>query len=582
MNRRPVLASAIALTAVALTATAGAASAATVSPAAGTATSTVQLLHLLVGGHEIEAGDLSLLTDTVDGTLSRVIVTPVTVDGTAYGAQTVTPSNSPTGVPAASSPNPLAAFANLTSPSFDVTASDAPSTHVGSASLGSLSLLGMPVSLGGGLSVGASVSKVSGAIGTKTVTLENVALPSIADILAALGLDLSALPVSTLSDLVDQLSLVTGAVITAQGAVDTAQAEVAAAVADLATKTSALTAAQGVLATAQTTLATATTAVQTLLSAAGFLGTISDYAALTQLAKDALELLAPGLAAAYDDFVAAGDAVTAAQAVLAAAQAAVDAAQALLTTLQSTLSAAVATLTGLLTGVLDGTPLVSLDSLVVRTVASASTASAGGQQAQVLGGTVTGLKVLGTDVLDAALGDTTLDLGSLVGGLADQINATIGTLTGTLSSVLSAVPGLPALDVPAPVVTLLTKSASTSISGGFGRAATTVTGLTISLPTITVPLAAALPGAANLPALAGVVQSAGVLETAPLSVGLLTLRDQAAFRPAVVAGTPGTSGGTPGTGGLAETGLPIGVALLSLGAVGGALILRRRATLLDD
>jgi len=586
VNRRPLLAGAAALTAVVLTAAAGSAGAATAaSPAVGTASSTVELLDLLVGGHSIQAGTLELLSDTVDGKVAKVTVTPIVADGTEYGAQTITPATSPKGVAAASSPGALSAFAGLTSPAVDVSASDAPSTHAGTTSLGNLTLLGMPVDLAGGVSIGSSVSNSGGAVGTKSITLENVALPSTADILAALGLDLSALPVDTLTTLLDQLDLVTGAVTTAQSAVDTAQANLDAAVADLATQTAALTAAQSTLATAQTTLTAATTALTDLLGVAGFVGTIADYAALGQAAKDALELLAPGLAAAYTDYVAAGDAVTVATTAVATVQALVDTAQALVTTLTSTLAGLVDTLVAAVTGVLDNTPLLSLDSLTVKTLAKATSASSGGQTAEVIGGTITGLEVLGTDVLQTALGDTTLDLGSLVGDVATHVNTTIADVTGTLSSVLSSVPGLPALDVPAPVVTLLQRTTSTSVSGGFGRALTSVSGLSISIPAITVPLAAALPGAADLPALNGVTQTAGVLETAPIRVGLLTLRDQAAYRPAIAAtggSTPGTDSGTPGTGEeLADTGLPVGVTLLSLGSVAGALMLRRRAARMD-
>lgn len=585
MNRRPLLAGAAALSAVALTVTAGSAGAATTSsPAVGTASTTLELLDLLAGGHSLQAGSIALLSDTRDGTVARVTVTPVTADGTAYGTQTITPADSPIGVPAVSSPNPLASFVSLTSPAVDVTATNAPSTHAGATSLGSLTLLGLPVSLDGRLAAGASISKAEGAVGAKTVTLENLVLPSIADILAALGLDLSALPVGTLTDLVDQLALVTGAVTTAQGAVDTAQAAVNAAVADLATKTAAATAAQTALTSAQSVLTTATSTLETLLGEAAFVGTIADYAALPQIAKDLLAVAVPALPAAYLDYVAAGDAVGLATTALATAQAAVDAAQVLLASLQATLNTAITALKTAITSVLDGTPLVSMESLQLKTVAQAVSASEGGQTAEIVGGTVTGLEVLGTDVLQAALGNTTLDLGSLVGAVSDQINSTIGGLTGALSDVLSSVPGLPALDVPAPVVTLLTKSAVTSISGGFGRASTTVTGLSISLPAITVPTAVALPGAGNLPAFEGVTQVAGLLETAPVRLGLLTLRDQASFRPAVIAGapTPGTSGSPGDDGALADTGLPVGLAVLSLGAVVGALLLRRRATFQDD
>jgi hypothetical protein len=153
------------------------------------------------------------------------------------------------------------------------------------------------------------------------------------------------------------------------------------------------------------------------------------------------------------------------------------------------------------------------------------------------------------------------------------VNGVIGQVTGTLSTVLSNVPGFPKLDVPAPVIGLLTRSTSTSISDGFGRASTLVRGLTITVPGITLPTSLALPGAANLPAFDSVTQVAGQLTSAPLSLSVLTLRDQAAFRPAV-AGSP--SSGGPGGSQLPPTGLPVGVAALSLLLIGGALVVRRR------
>jgi hypothetical protein len=563
------------LTTLGLAITATGAGAAT-TPAAGRAQSTVSLVQLEAGGHTLSLGELSLVADTMDGVLSSVTVTPVTADGTAYGKQTITPATSPTGVPAVSSPNALTAFAALTSPSVDVSASTTPATQAGTTSLGSVRLLGLDIDLDGELSTGASVTASGGAVGDKTVTLRDVALPSIADILGALGLDLSALPVDTLTTLLSQLDLVTGALSTAQAAVDGAQADVDAAVADLASLTSDLTTAEGALTTAQATFATATTTLETALADAAFVGTIADYEALAQLAKDALALINPALPDAYTDYLAAQTAVATAQTAVDAAQALVDAAQALLDTLESTLTTFLSALQGVALDLMDATPLLELDSLELSTSAQARTAKAGGQTAKIVGGTITGLRVLGTDVLDAALGDSTLDLSELAGSVATQVNDLVADLTGTLSSVLSSVPGLAALDVPAPTISLLSKSTSTSVSDGFGNAETLVTGLAIVLPAITVPLPVALPGAADLPALVGVTQSGGVLTTAPVRIGLLTLRDQALYRPAVTTTTGGpATPGTPGTP-IADTGLPAGVALLALTVLGLGLMLRRR------
>jgi hypothetical protein len=270
----------------------------------------------------------------------------------------------------------------------------------------------------------------------------------------------------------------------------------------------------------------------------------------------------------------ADSAATAAQAAVDAAQALVDTAQALVITLTGTLTGALTTLLNAVMGVLNNTPLVSLQSLEVSTRAAVSSASKGGQHAEVVGGVVKGLKVLGVDVLDAALGSSTLDLEGAVTSKLAEVNGLIAEVTGTLSDVLSSIPTLPALDIPAPVIGLLTKSTSTSISGGFGRASTALHALSISLPAITLPTSVAVPGAANLPGLEGVTQTAGKLTSAPLSMDMLTLHDQAAFRPALAGSNPGT--GTPNDSGLAGTGLPTGVAAMALLLSLSALLLRRR------
>lgn len=578
---RPLLVTTAAAAALTLCAASGTASAATTSSkAVGRGTSSLSLLSLAVGGHELSLADLSLVSDTIASPrISSVAVTPVTVDGTAYGRQTVNQSSSPKSVAPVSAPGAIAPFANLTSPTIDVKATSGPSNQAGATSLGSVKVLGMPVKLAGALQAATAVSSTNGASGLKTVTIDDLALPSIADVLGALGLDLSALPVASLDDLVDALELVNGAVSTAEGAVDTAQTAVDSATADLASKTSALTAAQGTLTTAQATLTTATSALSALIAANSALLTplgITDVASL--LAASPVDLttaegLVPTLATTLSSYTAADAAVTTATTAVATAQALVDTAQALVTTVTNTLTAALNTLLGALMAVLDATPLVSLDSLEVTTRAVATSASKGGQTAEVVGGVVKGLKVLGVDVLDVALGSSTLNLASVASSALADVNDVMDEVTGALSEVLSTIPSLPALDIPAPNVTLLTKKASTSISGGFGRASTTVQGLTISLPAITLPTSVAVPAAAGLPALDGVDQVAGLLSSAPLSIGLVTLHDQAAFAPSLTSGAPGTAG--PG-GHLADTGVPAGVAVLSIMLVGGALLVRRR------
>lgn len=586
MIRRPVLATTAAASALLLCAAPSAGAAATAAtPAAGSASSNLALLSVTAGGHALSVGNLALSSSTLTGTaVGKAVITPLLVDGTAYGQQTVTPSSSPVTVPGQSSPAALSQLLSVASPAFSASATDAPSSHAGTSSLGSFSILGLTVPLHGAVDLGSAVSTVDGAVGQKTVIIKDLKLPSVADLLAALGLDLSKLPVGTLTALTDQLGLATSAVNTARTAVDSAQAAVTTATATLGTKAAGLTSATAAQSAAQTALTSATTALQSVIAQIPLAslpvgaGTVAGFTALPPATQSTLVALVPTSGpAALAGFDAAKTALATATTAVTIAQAAVNAAQAALAALQATLTAAISTVLGLVTGILDSTPLVSLDTLNITSRAVAVTSKPGGQHAEVVGGTVSGLKVLGTDVLDSALGTSSVNLLDLVGTTAGTVNSTISNLTGTLSSVLSNVPSLPKLSIPAPQVALLTKSAKTGISGGFGTADTAVQGLRITIPAITLPTSVALPGAASLPALSGVSQVTGLLSSAPVSVGLATLSDQAAFKPAVVPGT--TPNATPGTvtPTLPRTGLPVGIAILSLALIGGAVVLRRRS-----
>ena len=125
----------------------------------------------------------------------------------------------------------------------------------------------------------------------------------------------------------------------------------------------------------------------------------------------------------------------------------------------------------------------------------------------------------------------------------------------------------------------------TDILDGFGVASTSVKGLSITLPSVSIPTALALPGAADLPALDGITQVAGLLTSAPIKLDLATLSSNARFAPGVTAapgtGTPGT--GTPGTGTpgtpapqLPTTGASAALAALGVALMAGAIVARRR------
>jgi hypothetical protein len=130
-------------------------------------------------------------------------------------------------------------------------------------------------------------------------------------------------------------------------------------------------------------------------------------------------------------------------------------------------------------------------------------------------------------------------------------------VTSTLSSVLSNVPTLPTLSVPAPHVGLLTKTTSTSVSGGFGRASTSLRLLQISIPAITLPAAVALPGASSLPAFGALrAQAVGDLVSSPITLDLGTLTDVVAFRPAASSAQTATPAGSVPAGSAPPAGTP--------------------------
>lgn len=580
MKTRPLLTVTAGAAAMLLAGLAGtpALAATVVSPAKGAAASSLSVISVLAGGHELVVGTVALVSDNVAGTpLAKVTVTPLLVDSTAFGRQEITPANSPLVVPTATSPSELVDLVSLSSPAITARATNGPTSRATAESLGSISLLGLNVPLTGGVDLGSAVSS-AGAVSEKALSLRNLSLPSIAAILAALGLDVTKLPAGTLTTLVDELGLTTTAMTTAMDAVDTAQAAVDAAAAIAATEAADLLAAQATEATQQAAVTAATSALQTLLdqispaTLTAFPGadTLAGYAALLPLGVDAVELDVPGTTAAYASLLSAQAALATATAAVATAQAALDAAQAVVTTLTATLTTALGVVDALANTVLIGTPLVSLDSLIVSTKALVTSNKAGGQEAKIVGGSVGGLRVLGTDVLETALGASEIDLTDLVGGAATEVTELMDEITGTLSDVLSNVPGLPALSVPAPEVGLLTKTTSTSISGGYGRARTSIDGLSITLPPITMPTSVTLPGAISLPALDGVTQVVGQLTSGPVALDLLTVSEQSAFAPAVIAPTVGVTPTLP------RTGLPVGVAAFGAMLLLAAGVIRHR------
>jgi hypothetical protein len=554
---RPVLA-ALALTAV-LPVTA--ANAATGAAAAGSATSgatiaTVSVGNLTVGtttvqGHSVSLGTLSAGAQTLSPSAAPAVsFVPVTLDGVQTGAVTVTPANSPKTVGGISTGALPLNVLSATSPTATLTAATtaASRTATVAAKLGSVHVLGMPITLDGSLDVG-SVTDAEHADASKMLSIKNIALPNLADLLAALGIDLAKLPVGTLEGLVAGLPVtISGATQTALDTVDST----------ITTTQSQLTAAQATLDAKFTALSSATTALDAALAA--YSGAVppgvvapfdhTDWDALTTLEKTAVGTADSNVAttgAAYDT----------AKSEWSAADAAVN-------TLTGALTTAIGTLTDLVAGVLAGTPLVSIGTAQIGTRAAVDTS-----KAAMVTGSISGVKVMGEDVLATITGNSTLDAAKLVGDVASQVNAELASISQALSNVLSAATGATGLVVPAPSIKLLTKTTSTGVDGAFGLANVTLTALDVSLGSVTVPDAFALTGAGSL---AGIAATSTGFKTAPLSVKVGAITEAARFRPA--------SGTTPSGGGsLPATGAPYGLAAVALLGAGFATVTRRRLRL---
>jgi hypothetical protein len=465
-----------------------------------------------------------------------------------------------------------------------------PVTSAATSTLGAIEVLDLPIGLDGGLSAGSSVLG-SGATSSKAFELRNLALPPLCDLLEALNPEFSfdllgqivpevlaqlvsglGLPVSSeLQALLDDLDdlLAEGADLQSQLA--DAEAALAAAEQEL----------QDAIDDAEAALSTALGLLEPPLS-------LEAFRALDDATRTTLLGLAPQLVPLYEDLLEAEAAV-----VDPALQAAVDTLEDALDDLGLLLDDLldeIAALRGQLVAALDGVELLSLDKLSVLTSAKATSASPGGQSAEVVGGELAGLNVLGTDViaelssvLGLADGDSSVDVAGLVGVQLQAVQAEIDRLLGILTDLLDgAVPGLvfPAIDVA-----LLERTTSTAITDGFGVATAGLGGLRISLPAITVPdLTDFLPPLILAAGEGGVsaqdVTAQAVGSPVTLTFGVLT--ESARFRPAaltdVPTGTTTTTTTTPTSSAarLPATGAPALVAVLGLTLLAGAALVRRR------
>ena len=538
-----------------------AASAAAGVTAAGSAVSSATLATLSVGdltvasttlqGHDVAVATLSAIAQTLSSDAPAVSFVPVTLDGVKTGEVTVTPANSPQTVGAVTTGALPLNVLSASSPSATLTAAKPASGPVSAleASLGSLTVLGMPVSLDGGVKVGSATDAAKAQAG-KMLTISNVSLPNLSDLLAALGIDITKLPVDTLNGLVDSLPVAVSAaaesaLAAANDAIDAADGAYQAALADVSAKVADLAAAAADLDAA---LAAATIpATEAELTALGIDAPI-DHSEWDTLSGT---VAGQALQAAILAVTPANDALDAPLAAYVAAKAALATAQAALATATAAIQPLIDDLAGIVDGVLAGAPLVEIGAAEIGTNALASTT-----KSATVTGSISGVKVLGEDVLAAVTGDTEVDVAALANTVATQVNSAIATVTGALSTVLSSATGALNLVVPAPSIKLLTKQTSTGVDGAFNTANVLVTALQVDLGSVTVPDVYALVGADTLP---GVLPTATGFKTAPLSVKVGVLAEAARFSP--------TSGANPGS--HPATGAPFGLAMIA--TIGTAL-----------
>ena len=574
---RPVLAVTAALTLTAAAAPAIGATTTTTTPSTGSAQSSLTLLDVALGGHSVQAGQIAAVASNAPSRVAQIVITPVTLDGTAHGQQTVTPASAPVTVPAGSPqsvsvPNLL----SLTGPTLSVDAQAGPAAVLTSAALKALGqltltpagLAALPVNL-----QAASLSNLAKVTSTqseasKSIVVGGLSLPSINDLLKSLGVDLNALLDQLTQGNLDKLQgLVGSALTTLNSTVDSAQAALTAAGQaapdTLATAKAALAPAQSAAASAASAASAAQSALTTANSAWTTAFSTINPALLpsgvsTGLTPAGFQALDPAVQTTVDALTSADLASLAATAV--SAQAAFDAATAaataasnvvtLVNNLIDALQALVNAVAGAVTGNTD--PLAALGNITVQTKAVA----AGTSPTPVAEAKIGTVKVLGNDALPS------------------QLTSALGAVTATLSSVLRSVAGVA---FTPPSIAVGTGHTSTSTVGTTRKATASITGLTVTLPSIAMPTAlstitTAVPGAATI---AGTVVS--VLGG---SVKVGTLAESASYTPAksTTSGTP--SGAKKPTNGpsLAGTGMspviPAVAALLMLAAL--AMLHRRR------
>jgi len=489
-SRRGVLAIVAVGSLAALTLPAGATTrtTTTTTPSHGSASSALSILRLTLNGQTVTAGRISAVAgNSRSPHTARLVLTPLDSTATGpVGQQEVTPS-SPTTVPGTPKSITLpGGFGSVTGPTFVAQAKDATSGVLATARLsaiGSVNLTAVPLSVDLNAASLQDTAQVvsSHASAVKSVSVGNLALPSLADLFAALGVDLPALLDQLTQGKLTQLAgLVTdttsGAVKAANDAVDTAQAALTSAgetnVADTVADAQAeLTAADAQLtqdnsafdsawSAAYSAAQTAGTngAIDTALTSAGFTNPPSadQFNTLTAAEKTAIQTVLDAIdTTLYPAMVTASDAVAADENIVALVNDLINALQQLVTSV---------------VGAIDGNnePLAAVKGISVTTKAMAArTPSAAAS-----------VHVASIDVLGQAKQLST-------------VSAALAQVGATLASVLDSVPGV---KFTPPSISAGTPSKSTSTKGRTRYATASIRALTLHLPTITLPAALGVGG----------------------------------------------------------------------------------------
>src|SRR3954468_13018430 len=207
----------------------------TTTPSHGKATSTLSLLRLSIAGQSVTAGRITArAVNSSAPHIARLVVTPLAYNFPAagkrgtIGKQTITPASGSTRVPGAAGsvtlPNGLG---SVTGPTFVAEAKDTAASVLATtrlSTIGKVNLSGVPINLHL-VSLDHTARVVSrNATAQKSFSLGDLSLPTLSQLLAALGLDLTGtLDELTQGKLTQLASLVT---TTTSGVIKTANTNV--------------------------------------------------------------------------------------------------------------------------------------------------------------------------------------------------------------------------------------------------------------------------------------------------------------------------------------------------------------------